>query len=395
MGEPRLLIEALYKYGGDREDRLTEVLASVLEVNHELCRELTERLGLGCDPMRFCVETQFGPPGQRRLVDLVLRGLDSGGHAVATVFIENKYNPAARLETYWFSEDQAMRQRRALKDEPGEQVLGAIASKSDLERLDGPIEARPRFDPRAAYDEVISWGDVRELIRQLSAPPSPRPSGRSGATPASDRLPLELLAYLELEGDALGALGSDDLFALSRILLAQDRVDRLLYRATKKLAEELSALDESDVLEFEAAEENEVENGVYYSAPAPKGTWPENLREAELYVMVFNDDPEEREAVVEPLVYVGVTWNAGREGKQRISGSKWESRARDASMDIDWEKNFISVAMSRPLREIADGGSTIAQQANVLIEWAHRSLLTVLKLPPPPNADEEEAGEEG
>jgi AcrR family transcriptional regulator len=174
MHEPRLLIEALYKYGGDREDRLTEVLASVLEVNHDLCRDLTARLGLGCQPTSFRVETQFGPPGQRRLVDLVLRGVDHDGKVLATVFIENKYNPMARLETCWFSEDQAMRQRRALQDESGEQLLGAIASKSDLDLLDGPPGARPRFDPRGAYDEVISWEDVRELTLQVSAQPSPQ-----------------------------------------------------------------------------------------------------------------------------------------------------------------------------------------------------------------------------
>ena len=84
----------------------------------------------------------------------------------------------------------------------------------------------------------------------------------------------------------------------------------------------------------------------------------------------------------------------GREGKQRIAKSNWEDRVRDsltrdASADIEWDKNTISVALTRPLREIADAGNTIAQQAKVLAEWAQRSLLAVLKLPAPPNADEE------
>jgi hypothetical protein len=53
----------------------------------------------------------------------------------------------------------------------------------------------------------------------------------------------------------MGALGNDDLFALSRIVLALDRVDRLLNRATKQVAQALSAVDKSDPVEFVAAEE--------------------------------------------------------------------------------------------------------------------------------------------
>ncbi|MGO9960911.1 MAG: hypothetical protein ACLP50_33870 [Solirubrobacteraceae bacterium] len=66
--EQRLLIEAMYSYGGDREDRLTEVLASVLNVHQDFCRLITRRAGLRCDVERFGVETQVGAPGQRRLV---------------------------------------------------------------------------------------------------------------------------------------------------------------------------------------------------------------------------------------------------------------------------------------------------------------------------------------
>ena len=48
MNEPQLLIEALYSYGGDREDRLTEVFKTVLEVNHDFSRALPA--GWDCGP---------------------------------------------------------------------------------------------------------------------------------------------------------------------------------------------------------------------------------------------------------------------------------------------------------------------------------------------------------
>jgi hypothetical protein len=245
MSRPRLIVEALYSYAGDREDRLTEVFASVLEVHHGLARKLADRLGLKCQPARFAVETQFGPAGQRRLVDLVLHGHDVHGEPIATIFIENKYNPTARLEAYWFDEDQARRQREELNARSGEKVLGAIASKGDLDRLVGPADARPRFDPRNAYDALISWTEVKEMAQELTEKGS-RGQARSPAVPSSDRMLLEFIAYFELEGDAMGALGNDDLFALERISLTQDRIDRLLHRATRQLAKVISPPVESE-----------------------------------------------------------------------------------------------------------------------------------------------------
>lgn len=391
MKEPRLLIEALYSYAGDREDRLTEVFRSVLEVNDGLCRALTRRLGLQSEPERLTVETQFGPPGQRRLVDMVLRGVDAAGNTVATLFLEHKYNPTGRLETYWFDEDQATRQRRALHDQPGEQVLGAIASKSDLDRLDGPLQARPPFDPRPFYDRVITWSDVRGMAEELA----PSSAARQDDISVADRLALEFLAYFELEGDVMGALGSDDVFALGHAGLAYDRVDRLLYRATGLLAAAMGPAQDEQDFAFEPAEENGVDDGCYYSVPALEGTWLHNLRDAEIYVMEASDESEEAgDAVSTPMVWAGVTWYTGFEGKKRIVGSKWAASVHEASLELDWDKHTVSIAAMRPLREIADAGGTIAQQSKTLADWAHSAVRSVLELPPPPDPDSQDGGQD-
>jgi len=388
MSKPRLLVEALYSYGGDREDRLTEVLASVLEVHDGLVRRLVARLGLKSNPASFSAETQFGPAGQRRLVDLVLRGYDAEDRVVATIFLESKYNPAAVLEAYWFDEDQARRQREALGQHEGESVLSAVASKSDLDRLDGPLDARPSFDPRDAYDSVISWTDVKVIALELAEAEAPAP-GRSGATPTSDRMLLEFLAYLELEGDAMGALGNDDLFALARILLTQDRVDRLLSLATKKFAGAVDLTVDSEEMLFEPDEDNSAENGFYYTSEAPDGGWLRDLKGAVLVSVDLLDADDTANA--SPSVFAGIAWNAGREGKKRLSGSGWERRARErSSLEIDWDKNAVSVGATRLLREIVGSGTTIAQQAAVLTGWAQTTIEKALTLPAPPNVDEEE-----
>ena len=59
----------------------------------DLWRLLTRRAGLRSDVERFAVETQVGAPGQRRLVDLVVRGSAPGGEVVSSLFVECKYNP--------------------------------------------------------------------------------------------------------------------------------------------------------------------------------------------------------------------------------------------------------------------------------------------------------------
>jgi hypothetical protein len=392
MSESRLLVEALYSYGGDREDRLTEVLASVLEVNSAFCRRFAKRVGLRGNPPAFTVETQFGPPGHRRLVDLVLRGTDLGGNVVATVFAEHKYNPEAKLEGYWFDPQQAARQRDALTSEPGEQVLAGVASKADLERLDGPAETRPSFDPRDAYDAVISWTDVKELAQRLAREEACDHTARSGVAPSSARMLAEFLAYLELEGDSMGALGNDDLFVLGRIGLAEDRVDRLLKRATDLLPELLGPISQSDELTFESDEDNSTVNGYYYFAEPAEGNWLDGLRDAALFVGV--DFEEEAEEVNTPFVYAGIGWTAGREAKKRISGSKWETAIRQAGFDPYWDKYALSVSARRPLLDISEAGKTIAQQATHLAEWAHQSIHNALKLPAAPNVDEEDADDE-
>ena len=113
------------------------------------------------------------------------------------------------------------------------------------------------------------------------------------------------------------------------------------------------------------------------------------MRDGEIYVMVESDDSDDEDDTVTPNVYAGLTWNPGREGK-RISDSKWEQRVRAASLSLDWDKNIASVTATRPLREIVEAGSTIAQQAKVLPTWAHESIRTALELPGPPDVDHEE-----
>lgn len=392
--EHRLLIEAVYSYGGDREDRLTEVLASVLETHHEFCRLLARRLGLQTAVDHLVPKTQVGPKGQRRLVDLALTALDPEGATQATIFVECKYNPTRKPESYWFSEDQANRQRHVLYGQPGQHILAGICSKGDFDRLTGPVDRRPAFDPRAAYDTVITWSEIRELGRAAAGGGDWERRARSASAPASERMLLEFLTYLDLEGEAMGALADDDVFVLARHAQTMDRLDRLLWRSAEKLAERMDAEDE---LEFEMTTDDEDELAivprVWIASEAPGDTWVSDLRDGGLFIMIAGAEYDDEEEVGTPTLYAGVGWDAGRAGKKRTSGSNWEKGANEAGLAVHWEGNDCSLVAARPLQEIADAGNTIARQADILATWAHQSITIALGLPAPPDATQDEEAE--
>jgi hypothetical protein len=394
--EHRLLIEALYSYGGDREDRLTEVLASVLEVHQGLCRLLADRLGVQAQPERFVIQTQVGRVGQRRLVDLVLIAQDDQGTPLATIFVECKYNPTRKLEAYWFTQDQADRQRRALDEQPGQRILAGVCSKGDFDRLTGPPDRRPAFDPRTAYDQVVTWSEIRDLVVAAGGDPDQKATAGSAAASLPDRLLLEFLTYLDLQGDAVGALTDDDLFVLARVAQTVDRVDRLLWRAAETLADRMRAVDGSPQMEFEDDEDSDETTGaprMWIGSDPPEGTWISELREGNLYIMVTGAEYDDEEEVGTATVYAGLGWNAGRAGRKLTAGSKWEKAANDAGLGLYWEGNVCNLLAARPLQEIVSAGNTITRQGDVLAAWAHQSIAAAMGLPAPPDANQDETPE--
>jgi hypothetical protein len=327
-----------------------------------------------------------------------VRGSAPDGEVVSSLFVECKCNPQRNRDPYWFTQDQADRQMRALLAEPGERRLIGVCSKGDLDRLDGPPDTRPAFDPREVYDDMISWGEVRMLARQAAGDEGWEAQARLPSASLADRLLLEFLTYLELEGDTVGALANDDLFVLARYAQAQDRVDRLLDHATQQLAAAMAPVDGSGGAEFEPDEDVDEDTGaprMWYAADAPEGTWLADLREGAIYLMVTGAKYDEEEEVGTPSVYAGVGWNPGRAGKKRLAGSKWEAAANEATVGLYWDGNNCNVLAHKPLQEITESGNTIVAQADVLAKWAHQGIVAVPGLASPPDVDREIAADEG
>ncbi|MGO9960915.1 MAG: hypothetical protein ACLP50_33890 [Solirubrobacteraceae bacterium] len=236
------------------------------------------------------------------------------------------------------------------------------------------------------------------LAREAGGDEAWEAKARSPSASQADRLLLEFLTYLELEGDTVGALANDDLFVLARYAQAQDRVDRLLDRATRQLAASMAPIDGSGGSEFEPDGDVDEITGaqrMWYVADAPEGTWLADLREGAIYVMVTGAKYDEEEEVGTPSMYAGVGWNPGRAGKKRLAGSKWEAAANDASVGLYWDGNSCNVLAHKPLQEIIESGNTIVAQADVLAKWARQSVVTVLGLAPPPDVDRETRDADG
>jgi hypothetical protein len=109
--------------------------------------------------------------------------------------------------------------------------------------------------------------------------------------------------------------------------------------------------------------------------------------------MITGAEYDDAEEIGTPTVYAGLGWTAGRAGKKLTAGSKWEREANDAGLRLYWERTACELLAARPLQEVVDAGTTIARQADVLAEWAHQSILAALRLPRPPDADQDEAAE--
>lgn len=386
MGDPQLLVRALASFVGDREDRLTEVVASVLDGSGEFSRKLMGAFGVEVDASSSRVRTQQTFNGHRKLVDLVMKVDGPSGETIATVFVESKYNPTRRLEPYWFSERQSSEQRAALSVADGEvRRLVAIASRCDLERVDGPVETRLSFDPRLAYDVVMSWEEVRDLARDAGGAPGWQHRARLPDARAEQRLLLEFLAYFDMEGDLMGVLDDDDVFVLSREARANERIGTLLDRTGRELAGTLDGRPEYG-LDADRDPASDARRQWLLVDP-PEGTWLFDARDGGTFVMISGSELGEDSPVGVPHVYAGLAWDAGREARRAIAGSSWEEKAQKDGFVVFFEGASCYVAAGKPLKDVVESGDEVASQAKRLAQWAQQRIVAGLRLSKPPEPE--------
>ena len=371
MGKPRLLVEAVSSYRGDREDRLTEMLAAALDAHDAFCRLFLTKAFVRASPASVSVHTQASLDGQVRLVDLVIRGFDNTPDPLFALFVENKYNPDRQANPYWFTDDQGRRQYAALKREPApERHLIGVASRSDLWR-----------DVPRQYARVLDWRLMEDIAHQAGGGPNWRIDARSPAAPAADRILLEFLTYLK--GDFVGALEEDDLDVLARTVVVHERLVGLVERAAGMLDDSWTG----DVAEDEWATPSDMP--IFYATlEAPTGAWLHARRKGLFYLFASEAEWSDERSVGEPTLYAGAGWDARREERAVLAQSDWPKSAEAAGFQVLADGDGSYVVKSQPLREIVTTGGTRSEQAEHLALWARTAFDAVLKLSAPPDVGE-------
>lgn len=369
MGQPLLLLEAASAYQGDLEDRLTEVLATALSEHAGFCRTFVSHIGVAAEFVRCTVRTQESfSVGPARL-DLVIRAFGASDEEVAVLFVENKYNPHKLPDPYWFTEDQACRQRAALASQTaGERHLVAIASDRDLRR---PIPPE--------YARTLGWRAVAELANISGGEGGWQALARQPSAPASQRILLEFWAYLK--GDTVGAIDNDDLETLGRIVRAEDRVSALL----EHVAEALS-WDETDVAEdWVTGGESPIQ---YISRGAGEDSWLGERMGGSQYVLIANAEWHDTSPAGQPHLYAGGGFFAKREERSTLAQTDWAKEVQSAGMNVFMDADGVYMLAGQPLAEVLATADTLSGQARRVASWAQDALSMLESLPKPADLSE-------
>ena len=372
MGDPLLLLEAASRYRGDLEDRLTEIFATTLSEHEGFCHQLLLHLGV-ITPERLEVKTQQSFRDGPARIDLVIRGYDRTGWPTAVVFIESKYNPRKLVDSYWFDDDQAGRQARALGSQPAaERRLVALASDHDLRKRPVP----------AAYEYRLGWREIGDLANRAGGMDGWQVETRRSNESVAQRVLLEFWSYLK--GDAVGALNEDDLFVLGGTVRAEDRVTTLLEHA----AEDLGWDDEvSD--DWVTAGEAPIQ---YVTGDAPPETWVAGRRDGLVYALVSGAEWTDESPEGRPHVYAGCGFSAKREERDSVAKSDWPSSLATQGLLAIFDPDGIYVFGARPLSEIVEQANTLSGQVGLLVTWIQEIVESVLSISGPPELGDKPKG---
>jgi hypothetical protein len=347
------LLDSARSYARSGENRLTELFATVLATHGELVGSLFERIGLPVgDRVEVRTQEQVAPGC---IVDLVVRTRRANGALVSQLWSEHK-------TVSGFRHEQREDYQRALEASPGEGGLLTITVDN--------------ADDGAGAWHRLTWQQVGELIDgvgRVTADGRPwRQAALAPDAPARDRLLHELLWYLEQEG-----------FAVSRPLLASDVdvfkgvvdtytvLDTLLGRAADHMGDHVKGSDGADEASF------------WFHVTPPAGSWLQRLEPFETYceVLVCVDDAWWPQGTGDPAIGAGYTIDP-RLHDTLAANADWVDELEEAGYAFgDWA-GYVRCWRTRPLRDLADAGTSLDAQARELASWARGSIDALTALDP-------------
>lgn len=344
------------------EDRLTELLASVLKGDAELRAELLHRRGLGGFDAGL-PEVQVRTGEGLRTMDMHIP-LSATKGAVAEAWWEHKLGVGfgdGQLEAY----ERALGRRRA----EGAEIHFTVVA--DQRRWWPSAEEQGRL--QAVGAKLWSWHRVAEAVEAVLVKFHPDWYRVALAPDASARIRVlaELAAYLEdyEEVAVTGPFDGPKLSALQNIDAAHRTAEGLLER----VAQELQPGVETDVDGRHAPHEAWV-------SVASVGWWNE-LHEGWLWLYIapyawFDDEAEQ-------VPSFGVSVHLDSDERPRLNADRRFARAVDTEnlrLGSHWESD-VALGDSMPLEGIA-GIPSLTDQARELAKFARDAILRLVRCPP-------------
>lgn len=343
---------------GGREDRLTEIFATVVGVCDELATELFERAGLPHDEA-FEVQTQVHVPAVGR-PDMVIRSLGRTGAPVSVLWSEHKIEAG-------FGDMQRERYAAEVASFPVPSRLQLIVA--------GHTEVSDHVDWIG-----LTWqhvGEFADLVARRQAGPDWRRTAVEPDAPARLRLLFELVTYLEKERLAVvDALDMDDINAFARMAKTAFALDALLERAAqhaRPLNPEGTGGTDLRAPYFAAWQSFEI----------PQDSWLLRFvdHDAGVDLVVADGDYWAPEARGEPAFAAGYamkdTMLIVLSGQQ-----EWIAELDAAGFSFRAWDGHLCIYRTLPMRDVASFGETLDEQAHSLGRWARDAIDQLAGLDP-------------
>lgn len=344
------LLDAAGSYAGSGENRLTELLATVLAAHHDLTATVLREVGVPVGH-RFVVLTQQRvAPGC--IPDLVVHSLSPSGSRLGQLWSEHKTVSGFRHEQ---REDYIL----ALEREPGEGRLLTIT----VAHTDEPSGAWSRL----TWQEL---GELADAVGRAWQGDDWRRAALKPDAPARERLLHEFVWYLEEEGFAVvRPISSDDVRVFKGLLSALDAIEELMVRI-------------GDHLGIPEAELSQEDDAYWYFLDA-EDSWLERVApfEGRCALLLSADDGWWPQGEGEPALGVGYTLDKRLYGALS-SDRDWIERLERSEFTLELWDDAVRCYRTRTLASFIDAGSTLNAQAVEIVRWARESLKELSQLAP-------------
>lgn len=362
------LLDAALSYSNSRENRLTELFATVLDYHDGLARALFERadVELPDDELRFELFTQRAVAEGARPDMVVLAFRRST--LVAQLWCEHKVDGGA------FRDLQLEDYRDALAKERAPGRLVGIVADIESDKSEGDDWS------------MLSWQEVAELANRVGHEWDGANGGRDwrsaaldSAAPARERLLHEFLWYVEQEnGAVVNPLGIDNLHAFVHAEETTQGFLRLLERAGELMPPDFTP--DEDGLDGDPG------GGRYWQLfEVGRDSWLQRIAEAgfEAYpeLMASADDRWWAESRGEPAFGAGYTLDVRLHERLAADGD-WVQRVQEAGVDLAVYDDYARLFCTKAATELLAEGQTLDEQARALARFARSSLARVAELDP-------------